>query len=137
MNALLDSKEFVDLLCVKCDHFQICTIFTLQNYFASSKFGRTIARNVNYKTFFFNRVDLREIKNISMQISPSSPDFMQWNFNFLFEKYPNDPSHYIIVDGRYRSKMRVLYVRSRIFPNSNKLIEPIFFFPNPDNKNGI
>ncbi len=77
MNALLDSKEFVDLLCVKCDHFQICTIFTLQNYFASSKFGRTIARNVNYKTFFFNRVDLREIKNISMQISPSSPDFMQ------------------------------------------------------------
>jgi hypothetical protein len=134
MNELLDSKSFVDLLCVKCHHFQICTIFTLQNYFASSKFGRTISRNVNYKVFFFNRVDLREIKNISMQISPSSPDFMQSNFNFLFEKFPNDPSHYIIVDGHYRSKMRVMYVRSRIFPNFNNVIEPIFFFPNPEYK---
>jgi hypothetical protein len=27
-----------------------------------------------------------------------------------------------------------LYVRSRIFPNSNNVIEPIFFFPNPDYK---
>ncbi len=89
---------------------------------------------MNYKTFFFNRVDLREIKNISMQISPSHPDFMQSNFNFLFEKYPQDPSHYIIVDGHYRSKLRALYVRSRIFPNSDNVTEPIFFFPNPDYK---
>jgi hypothetical protein len=134
MTALLDSKEMVDLLCIKCHHFQICTVFSLQNYFATSKYGRTISRNVNYKVFFFNRVDLREIKNISVQICPSHPDFMQSNFNFLFEKFPLDPSHYIIVDGHYRSKMRVLYVRSKIFPNSQGLTEPIFFFPNPDHK---
>jgi hypothetical protein len=134
MNALLDSKEMVELLCIKIHHFQISTIFTLQNYFASSKYGRTISRNVNYKVFFFNRVDLREIKNISVQISPSNPDFMQSNFNFLFEKYPDDPSHYVIVDGHYRSKLRNLYVRSRIFPNASNVIEPIFFFPNPEYK---
>ena len=52
MNALLDSKEMVELLCIKIHHFQISTIFTLQNYFASSKYGRTISRNVNYKVFF-------------------------------------------------------------------------------------
>ena len=77
---------------------------------------------------------MREIKNISVQICPSHPDFMQSNFNFLFEKFPLDPSHYIIVDGHYRSKMRVLYVRSKIFPNSQGVTEPIFFFPNPDHK---
>ena len=27
MNALLDSKEMVELLCIKIHHFQICTIF--------------------------------------------------------------------------------------------------------------
>ena len=127
MTALLDSNEMVDLLCIKCHHFQIYTVFSLQNYFATSKYGRTISRNVNYKVFFFNRVDLREIKNISVQIFPSHPDFMQSNFNFLFEKFPSDPSHYIIVDGHYRSKMRLIYVHSRIFPNSQNIIEPIFF----------
>ena len=29
MNALLDSKEMVELLCIKIHHFQICTIFRL------------------------------------------------------------------------------------------------------------
>jgi hypothetical protein len=132
MTELLDSPQMVDLLAVQVHHFNLSTIFTLQNYFAPSKFGKTIMRNVNYKVYFYNRLDLRELRNISCQIVPNSPLFMQSNFHFLYKKFPQDPSHYILVDGHFRNKIPSLFVRSRIFPDNNNEIKPIIFFPNPD-----
>jgi hypothetical protein len=135
MTELLDSPQMVDLLAVQVHHFNLSTIFTLQNYFAPSKFGKTIMRNVNYKVYFYNRLDLRELRNISCQIVPNSPLFMQANFLFLYKKFPEDPSHYILVDGHFRNKIPSLFVRSRIFPQANGEIKPIIFFPNPDFNN--
>ena len=129
MTEFLDSPEMVHLLSVQVHHFNLSTIFTLQNFFATSKFGKTIMRNVNYKVYFYNRLDLRELRNISCQIVPSCPSFMQSNFNFLFKKFPSDASHYIFVDGHFRSKKPSLFVRSHIFPNQSGVIEPIIFFP--------
>jgi len=134
MTELLDSAAMVDFLAVQVHHFNISTIFTLQNYFAPSKFGKTIMRNVNYKVYFYNRLDLRELRNISLQIVPNCPLFMQSNFNFLHKKFPNDPSHYILVDGHFRNKLPSLFVRSRIFPMKDGQIKPIFFFPNSFDK---
>ena len=49
MTEFLDSPLMVELLFVQVHHFNLSTIFTLQNFFATSKFGKTIMRNVNYK----------------------------------------------------------------------------------------
>ena len=57
MIEFLDSPQMVELLSVQVHHFNLTTIFTLQNFFATSKFGKTIMRNVNYKVYFYNRVD--------------------------------------------------------------------------------
>jgi len=130
MMELLDSPSMVDFLSIQVHHFNISTIFTLQNYYAPSKFGKTIMRNVNYNVYFYNRLDLRELRNISCQIVPNCPLFMQSNFNFLHKKFPNDPSHYVLVDGHFRNKLPSLFVRSHIFPQENGEIKPIFFFPN-------
>ena len=134
MIEFLDSPQMVELLSVQVHHFNLTTIFTLQNFFATSKFGKTIMRNVNYKVYFYNRVDLRELRNISCQIVPNCPSFMQSNFEFLFKKFPNDPSHYILVDGHFRSKMPSFFVRSHIFPDQNGDKRPIVFFPSTDQK---
>jgi hypothetical protein len=130
MMELLDSPAMVDFLSIQVHHFNISVIFTLQNYFAPSKYGKTIMRNVNYNVYFYNRLDLRELRNISLQIVPNCPLFMQSNFNFLHKKFPHDPSHYILVDGHFRNKLPSLFVRSRIFPQENDEIKPIIFFPN-------
>ena len=132
MTEFLDSPLMVELLSVQVHHFNVSTVFTLQNFFATSKFGKTIMRNVNYKVYFYNRLDLRELRNISCQIVPHCPSFMQANFNFLYKKFPSDPSHYIFVDGHFRSKMPSLFVRSHIFPDENSEIKPIIFFPNSE-----
>jgi hypothetical protein len=129
MTEFLDSPFMVELLSVQVHHFNLSTIFTLQNFFATSKFGKTIMRNVNYKVYFYNRLDLRELRNISCQIVPHCPSFMQSNFNFLYKKFPHDPSHYIFVDGHFRSKLPSLFVRSHIFPDQDGDIKPIIFFP--------
>ena len=134
MNDFLDSPKMVELLSVQVHHFNLSTIFTLQNFFATSKFGKTIMRNVNYKVYFYNRLDLRELRNISCQIVPHCPSFMQDNFQFLNKKFPNDPSHYIFVDGHFRSKLPSLYVRTHIFPTINGDIRPIIFFPKIESK---
>jgi hypothetical protein len=135
MNEFLDSPSMVELLSVQVHHFNLSTIFTLQNFFATSKFGKTIMRNVNYKVYFYNRLDLRELRNISCQIVPHCPSFMQDNFQFLNKKFPSHPSHYIFVDGHFRSKFPSLYVRTHIFPDSNGDIRPIIFFPKTESKN--
>lgn len=126
-SQLMDSKEMIELLTVKSHHMNISVIFTMQNYFAPSKFGKVISRNCHFKVFFYNRLDLTELRHISLQITPTNSTFLQSCFNFLTEKFPND-SNYIFINGHYRSKVPQFVVSSHIFPNEHGKIEPIIFF---------
>lgn len=127
MTEFLASYSMVKLLSIETHHYNITTVFTLHNLFAPSKFGRTICRNINYKVLFQNRLDLRECRNVSLQIC-NQPNFLSESFEFLNQEYPDEPS-YIVIDGHIRSKHKKLFVRSQIFPNNDGKIEPIYFFP--------
>jgi len=134
MNDFLSSEAMVQLLSVQVHHFNITVIFTLQNFYAPSKFGKTLARNVNYQVLFYNRMDLRETRNISLQIS-TQPNFLTDSFEFLLKEFPHQ-SPYIVLDGHFRNKHKHLFVKSNIFPtnefnykNNDKEIKPIYFFP--------
>jgi hypothetical protein len=52
MIPILNSSEMAELFSVHVHHYNISVIFTLQNFFAPSRYGRTIARNLHYKVFF-------------------------------------------------------------------------------------
>jgi len=127
MNMFLDSSEMVTLATIQSHHHNLSVMISLQNYFCSSKYGKTIMRNISIKIFFYNRLDLTELKNISSQIVPKNPNFLESCFNFLFRKFPDDPSHYVLVDGK--SKARSFFVRSHVLPESDGKIRPIIFFP--------
>ena len=127
MTEILSSFQMVKLLSVEVHHCNITTIFTLHNLFAPSKFGRTITRNINYKVIFANRLDLKEIRNISLQIS-NQPNFLTESFHFLSKEFPSEPA-YIIIDGHIKSKLKTMFIRSQIFPEADSEIRPIFFFP--------
>jgi len=87
-----------------------------------------MARNLNYKIFFFNRLDLTELRHISIQITPNNSTFLQSCFEFLRSKF-GGLNHYLVVDGHFKSPNPELFVRSKIFPNpETKEIEPIIFF---------
>lgn len=126
MGPFLDSAKMIELISVQIHHSNITVIFTLHNYFASSRFGRTVSRNLQYKIFFYNRLDLRELKIISSQIG-RSPNFLQECFEFLMKKFTNQVP-YILIDGHVKSPMKSMFVRSHIFPVNNE-IKPIIFFP--------
>ena len=129
MHAFLSSEDMLHLLTVGVHHNDLNVIYTVQNYFGSSKFGKTMTRNSIYKTFFYNRTDLTELRHISTQIVPSSPNFLKSCFDFLMKKFPNDESHYVFVDGHFRSSVPNFFVRSKIFPDEDGVIRPIIFFP--------
>ena len=127
MSEFLNSYQMVKLLSVEVHHCNITTIFTLHNLFAPSKFGRTLTRNVNYKVLFSNRLDLKEMRNVSLQIS-NFPNFLTESFDFLNREFPNEPA-YIIIDGHIKSTLKEYFIRSQIFPAADQQIRPIFFFP--------
>lgn len=128
MEKFLQSPEMVQLLSVDTHHFNINVIFTLQNVFAPSKFGKTLSRNVNYRCIFYNRLDLTEIRTISSHMH-QPPRFLIESFDFLRRHYPNEPP-YIILDGHTHSPLNQLYVRSQIFPlPGTNDAKPVFFFP--------
>ena len=126
MSEFLSAQSMVHLLSVQVHHFNITTIFTLQNFFAHSKFGKTMSRNVTYRVLFYNRLDLTEIRTISSQIC-HQPKFLLEIFEFLSDTFPHEPS-YVVIDGQILSPLKEFFVRSHIFPNNNE-IKPIFFFP--------
>jgi len=132
MTEFLNSYHMVKLLSIEVHHYNITTIFTLHNLFAPSKFGRTLTRNINYKVLFSNRLDIKEIRNVSLQIS-NQPNFLKDSFDFLFKEFPSTPP-YIVIDGHIRSKLKHLFVRSQIFPSIDGEIRPIFFFPKSQNE---
>ena len=126
-SEFLESKEMFQLLSVDCHHSLISTIYTLQNYFAASKFKKSFSRNTHFKVLFYNRCDLTELRHISMQIQPNNATFLQSCFTFLSSTFPGD-FHYIVIDGHFRSPTPQFIVKSLIFPNESMKIEPIVFF---------
>lgn len=126
MTDFLNSPQMIELLSVQTHHSNITVIFTLHNYFASSKFGRTFARNLQYKIFFYNRLDQRESRIVSSQMG-FQPSFLYDCFYFLMQKFP-DQNPYLLIDGNYKSKMKSMFIRSHIFPVNNE-IKPIIFCP--------
>jgi len=128
MSEFLNSYQMVHLLSIEVHHCNITTIFTLHNLFAPSKFGRTITRNINYKILFCNRLDIKEIRNISLQIS-NQPNFLNECFTFLYKEFTNEPP-YLVIDGHIKSKQKHFFVRSQIFPSKvDSEIRPIIFSP--------
>jgi hypothetical protein len=130
MTDLLNSAQMVELFSVQVHHYNISVIFTLQNFFAASRYGKSISQNVHYKVFFYNRLDLVELRHISLQINPNSPNFLATCFQFLENRFPHVKyKHYIVIDGHAKSLISQFYVRTNIFPDYNNEITPIIFFP--------
>jgi len=134
MEEVINSLSMVHLVSNDSHNFNISVVFILQNYFAPSRYGKTLVRNCHYKVFFYNRIEQLELRNISTQVS-THPNFFKANFEFLSKTFPNEKSLYLLIDGHYRSASKELWCRSLIFPLGPKNeIEPIIFFPNPDYK---
>ena len=56
--------------------------------------------------------------------------FLSEAFDFLFEHFPEEYGKYILVDVSQQSSLpRNMQARSRIFPDENNEIKPVFFFP--------
>ena len=132
MNEVLSSEEMLNLATKNVHHFNLTVCFTLQNYYQSSRFRQSFVKNCQYRFFFFNRIDQRELNLISSQIA-NSPKFFASNFDFLYRKFPNAHSHYILIDGQFNSPIKEFWCRTSIFPETKGgPIQPIIFFKNPN-----
>lgn len=131
MREVVKSDQMSDLVANDVHSFNISVAFSFQNYFARGKNGNNLIRNCHYKVIFYNRSEMLELRNISTQ-TVDAPKFLKFNFNYLYNHYPEDPSHYILIDSHPRSQISQLWCRSHIFPKvPGGEIKPLIFFVNP------
>jgi hypothetical protein len=74
MKELLSSEAMFDRVTKQVHHNNLSVCFTLQNYYAPSKYGKSFIRNCQYRVIFYNRLDQRELNLMSSQIA-NSPQF--------------------------------------------------------------
>lgn len=127
MQKMMNDSSMLSLVTIHIHHSQISLIYCTHNGFPPSKFGKTIARNTQVKFIFYNRLELTELRILSCQMGKKST-FLLNCFKLLFEKFPNESYHYIMIDGLTRDqRLQHLYVRTNVFPVNGK-IQPIIFF---------
>jgi len=114
MKPFLENEDMLNLLTAGVHHHSVTTVFSMQDYYHHSRHRLTFMKNCAYRVIFYNRLDLTEIRTISVQIA-ANPKFLIESFEFLKSEYPDDPP-YIIFDGSGKSPLKNLFVRSRIFP---------------------
>lgn len=130
MTEVMNSATMHDIFTQHSNHKCLSVCLTLQNYYCPSRFGKSIIKNCQYRILFYNRLEERELNIISSQITGNSK-FLVSNFKFLFKTYPSLPSHYILIDGQYRSNIPQFFCRTFILPNASNEISPLIFFVNP------
>ena len=134
MSDILNSQKMVEIATVHAHNYNLSVAFVLQNFYASGKFAVTLQKNCQYKVLFYNRGDLVELRSLSVKIS-NNARFLQFNFEYLMEKYPNSMSYYLLIDSHYRSKVNKFWCRSHIFPQlKGGDVCPVVFFPNEKKK---
>lgn len=132
MSQVMASHDMIDLLSKDVHNFNISVCITLQNYYAVGRYGKTLMRNSQYRIIFYNQIEYQELTNISYQIS-GKKKFLSLCFQSLFREFPQDPSHYLLIDGHFRSQLKQFWCRTHIFPkDKGGEIEPIIFYPNPN-----
>jgi hypothetical protein len=126
MEKLFISKDWESVFTTFSHHNACSVAFTSQNYFIGK--SKTIIRQCNYTVVFDSPTNKSYIRNISCQLEPDSPNFLNNIFQELDSMFPSDSYKYILVDGNAQSPMKRLKIRTNIFPNSEGAIEPICFF---------
>lgn len=125
VDAVHAQKEMEHVFTKLSHHFGNSILYTSQNYFNARK-NQTIERNLNYKVIFYSNTQRRYMQEISQHLS-SDPQFLRKVFQQLEDKRQGTEPMYVLIDSNEISPLRKYPVRSYIFPNKEKKIEPLIF----------
>jgi hypothetical protein len=125
--SLLNSKKFLELFFLWSHHAKMSLIYTLQNAFLSSKYGKSMSRNSSHYCIFANKADLPSIDFLSRNVYRKS-SFLSSCFSFMqteLEEY--GANHYVFVNAHARSSTSEFFKTStNIFPGTDGQKRVIF-----------
>ena len=127
-DEMLKSGDMLSLFFVDSHHLNLTVIYTVQNLFHPSKFGKGISRCCS-DFILFPQNDRYGMNIFCRTLFPKNPNLFNEAFDFLQEEFPKDRP-YLVVDTNPISKTKVekFRVRSRIFPeDESETVTPIYF----------
>lgn len=123
-------ESFLKTVIYTSHHGNISLIMTIQNYFFQAKNSVSLVRNFTEKAIFFVS-DIHYLRNLSLKIFFNrDPDFLLKVFEKMEDLLePEDMRYVLIVDSQASHLPYRLCVRTRIFPQKDGKVRPIFFLP--------
>ena len=133
MRKAFNSTKVLDLITQTSHHANVTVIFTTQNVFLPSKYGKSIRYNCSTTVIFFDGNDVQMLNILSMQMFPNGNHFLQQCFDWIYQHSHIVKARYVLIDGAPSSLLsRQMRVRTNIFPDINSPAKPVFFFPDDD-----
>ncbi len=130
MTKVFSSAKMLELITSTSHHCNISVVIICQSLFLPAKHRLTLIRNCSEKVLFHDKVDQNQLQILSRHIFPSKPNFLKECFNILFDITLKDELRYLLIDASMLSQLpHNAIVRSKIFPENDGIVRPMFFFP--------
>lgn len=112
-SKLMDSREILELVCVKSHHSNISTIIILQNIYSGGRFAKTISLQSHYLLSLQSPRDASQLSKISYQVFGKG---MSELIPEVFTKITSEDRYgYLLIDLTPHTE-RHLRLRTNIFP---------------------
>lgn len=108
----LENDKRIATMFTKMRHYNISTIFIVQNLYHNSKYLRTVTRNAHYLVVFPNPRDMGMIMTLGRQIYPLNTKFLPDAFNQATKK----PFGYLFIDLKPGTDQK-FRLRDCVFPD--------------------
>ncbi len=130
MTKVFSSSKMLELITSTSHHCNISVVIICQSLFLPAKHRLTLIRNCSEKVLFHDKVDQNQLQILSRHIFPSHPNFLKECFNILFDITLKQDLRYLLIDASMLSQLpHNAIVRSNIFPETDNIVRPMFFFP--------
>ena len=123
------SQSAFNLLTIESHHKLISVAVTSHNFFASSKFQKTLSRNYSELVLLFSKSDKLTLRYLGQQLFPESSKLLVNSMKWVESNF-DDHERYLLIDLSPISHLPGnMMVRTRIFPLQDGTLAPVFFVP--------
>jgi Ni2+-binding GTPase involved in maturation of urease and hydrogenase len=118
-DSLLNSKKYCEVFFLWSHHSKLSLVYTLQNAFINSKYGKSISRNSTHYVIFPNKADLLSIEFLSANIFKKR-NFVSSCFKWMEKNLPSGTNYYCFINAHPRSMLEDIYKAcTNVFPEDD------------------
>lgn len=130
LQKVISNEAVFNVITVLSAHNDLSLFITTQNLYQGGRYAKTLIRNTTDRVIFNDRGDRQWVQILCKQMFPKQPQFLTEAMAWLSMHVALPYERYLVIDNNPKSKVGDhMMVRTRLFPQADGSIEPIYFTP--------